>query len=80
LGYFVFVGAVVGFTCYVWLLSVASPVAVSSYAYVNPVVALLLGCVFAGEGFTWRVALSGAAVVAGVGLMTLGAKSPARAR
>src|ERR1043165_1217540 len=38
--YLVVAGSLIGFTSYVWLLSVASPMAVSTYAYVNPVVAV----------------------------------------
>lgn len=44
-----FVGSLVGFTCYVWLLGVTSPTRVATYAYVNPIVALLLGAAIGGE-------------------------------
>jgi drug/metabolite transporter (DMT)-like permease len=71
LAYLILLGAVVGFTCYAWLLRNAPPVAVSSYAYVNPVVALFLGWAFAGEPLTPRVAAAAAAVVAAVVLMSL---------
>ena len=64
-------GTLVGFTCYVWLLKVARPVAVSSYAYVNPVVAVFLGWLLAGEAFTPRTAAAAAAIVGAVVLMSL---------
>jgi drug/metabolite transporter (DMT)-like permease len=44
-----FIGSLVGFTCYLWLLGVASPTRVGTYAYVNPIVALLLGAAIGGE-------------------------------
>jgi drug/metabolite transporter (DMT)-like permease len=44
-----FIGSLVGFTCYVWLLGVTSPTRVATYAYVNPIVALLLGWAIGGE-------------------------------
>ncbi len=69
LAYLVFFGALGGFTCYTWLLKEASPVAVSSYAYVNPIVAVFLGGVLAGEPVTGRTLWAGAAIVCGVALM-----------
>lgn len=44
-----FIGSLVGFTCYIWLLDVVSPTRVATYAYVNPIVALLLGAAIGGE-------------------------------
>ena len=43
------IGAVVGYTAYIWLLRHCDPSKVATYAYVNPVVAVLLGALFAGE-------------------------------
>ncbi len=43
------IGSLVGFTCYVWLLSVCPPTHVATYAYVNPLVAVFLGWAIAGE-------------------------------
>jgi drug/metabolite transporter (DMT)-like permease len=43
------IGSLVGFTCYLWLLGRISPTRVATYAYVNPIVALLLGWMFGGE-------------------------------
>ncbi|HEX3102110.1 MAG TPA: EamA family transporter, partial [Pyrinomonadaceae bacterium] len=52
LAYLIFVGALVAYTAYSWLIQNASPSALSTYAYVNPVVAVLLGWVIAGESMT----------------------------
>jgi drug/metabolite transporter (DMT)-like permease len=43
------IGSLVGFTCYVYLLSVSTPTRVATYAYVNPIVALFLGWIVGGE-------------------------------
>jgi drug/metabolite transporter (DMT)-like permease len=67
--YMVVVGSLVGFSAYVWLLKVAPASTVSTYAYVNPVVAVLLGWAFNDEVITGRTLLAGAAIVAGVALM-----------
>ena len=47
--YLIFMGSLAGYSAYVWLLQVRSATQVSTYAYVNPVVAVLLGVFFAGE-------------------------------
>jgi drug/metabolite transporter (DMT)-like permease len=60
--YLVVLGSVVAFSAYVWLLRVSTPARVGTYAYVNPVVALLLGWLFAGEALTGR-ALAAAVVI-----------------
>jgi drug/metabolite transporter (DMT)-like permease len=70
LGYLVVFGAIVAFTAYVWLLRVASPVLVSTYAYVNPVVAVLLGWAFASEPLTAGTLAAAAVILTGVALIT----------
>jgi drug/metabolite transporter (DMT)-like permease len=60
--YLVTFGSIVGYTAYVWLLANAPLGMVSTYAYVNPVVAIVLGVLFRGEHLTWRL-LAGAAIV-----------------
>jgi drug/metabolite transporter (DMT)-like permease len=60
--YLVAVGSIVGYTAYVWLLANAPLGMVSTYAYVNPVVAITLGVLFRGEHLTWRL-LAGALIV-----------------
>lgn len=67
--YLVLVGSLVGFTAYVWLLHHAPLGTVSTYAYVNPVVAIALGVLFLGEDVTWRIALGAAIVVASVAVV-----------
>jgi drug/metabolite transporter (DMT)-like permease len=52
LGYLILFGSIIGFGAYIWLLKVADPTMVSTYAYVNPVVAVFLGCTLAGEPLT----------------------------
>lgn len=52
-GYLVFFGSLAGYSAYVWLLQVRPVTQVSTYAYVNPVVAVLLGVLFAGEHMSW---------------------------
>lgn len=49
LAYLVFFGSIIAFSAYLYLLKTVRPAAATSYAYVNPVVAVLLGAVFAGE-------------------------------
>ncbi|MFD3697312.1 EamA family transporter [Streptomyces sp. NPDC058646] len=69
LGYLVLFGSLVGFTAYVWLLQAAPLSLVSTYAYVNPVVAVALGWLILDEALTWPIALGGAIVVAAVGVI-----------
>jgi drug/metabolite transporter (DMT)-like permease len=49
LAYLIIFGSILAYSCYVWLLEVRSPAQVSTYAYVNPVVAVLLGVFIASE-------------------------------
>ena len=64
--YLVTAGSVVGYTAYTWLLAHAPLATVSTYAYVNPVVAILLGVVFRNEHLTGRILIGAAIVVAAV--------------
>ena len=64
-------GSLVGYTIYVWLLRVADPSRVSTYAFVNPVVAVFLGWALAGEMVTLRMLVAAAVIVAAVVLITL---------
>jgi drug/metabolite transporter (DMT)-like permease len=67
--YMVVVGSLIGFSAYVWLLKTVPASTVSTYAYVNPVIAVLLGWAFNDEAITARTVVAGAAIVAGVALM-----------
>ena len=75
--YLVLFGSVVGYTAYVWLLANAPLGMVSTYAYVNPVVAITLGVLFRGEHLTWRLLVGAVIVVAAVA--TVVRKEPATA-
>jgi drug/metabolite transporter (DMT)-like permease len=72
--YLIVFGSIVAFSAYIWLLRVSTPARVSTYAYVNPVVAVLLGWALAGEALTVRVAVAAAIIVSGVALITLAPK------
>jgi drug/metabolite transporter (DMT)-like permease len=68
--YLVVFGALVAFTCYIWLLRVSSPSRVSTYAYVNPIVAMLLGWAMANEPITTRNTLAAAIILVSVVIIT----------
>ena len=75
LGYLVVFGAIVAYTAYSWLLKNASPTAVTTYAYVNPAVAVFLGWAIAGESLTGQMLLGAAIIVGSVALITLQKKA-----
>ena len=68
--YLIVFGSLLGYSAYVWLLRVATPALASTYAYVNPVVAVFLGWLLAGERITGRVVLASAIIVGAVALIT----------
>ena len=67
--YLTTVGSLAGFTTYVWLLRVAPLPKVATYAYINPIVAVVLAGLILGEPIEPRTALAGAVIVAGVALI-----------
>jgi drug/metabolite transporter (DMT)-like permease len=67
--YLVLFGSLLGFTAYIWLLGVSSTARISTYAFVNPVVAVFLGWAFAGEAQSARTLLATGAIVAAVALI-----------
>jgi len=67
--YLVIIGAVVGYTAYIWLLRHCDPAKVATYAYVNPIVAVLLGTLFAGETVTVRTLVAAALIIGSVALI-----------
>jgi drug/metabolite transporter (DMT)-like permease len=69
--YLVLVGSLVGYSSYMYLLGVTSAARASTYAFVNPVVAVFLGAAFAGEPLSPRVLGAGAIIVLAVALITL---------
>ncbi|OFS90234.1 drug/metabolite exporter YedA [Stenotrophomonas sp. HMSC10F06] len=64
-------GSIVAFTAYVWLLHNVRPALVASYAYVNPVIAVILGVIIGNEHFGGRDLLAMAVILAGVVVLTL---------
>jgi len=78
--YIVLVGSLVGFSAYVWLLGQAPLSLVGTYAYVNPVVAVLLGVTLLGEPLGWRLFVAGGAIVVAVGLIVSAKPRPPSGR
>lgn len=76
--YLTTIGSLVGFTAYIWLLTVQPASRVSTYAYVNPVIAVLLGWLVAGEALSLRTAIAAAIIVGAVALITTARSSPRR--
>jgi drug/metabolite transporter (DMT)-like permease len=74
LAYLAVFGSIVAFTAYSWLHTVASPSRVSTYAYVNPVVAVLLGWVLASEKVGVFTVIAMIIILVGVGLVNAGQK------
>ena len=68
--YLVFAGSIVGYTAYVYLLGVVSAAKASTYAYVNPVIAVVLGWMFANEPLGARTIVAAAVILAGVAIIT----------
>jgi drug/metabolite transporter (DMT)-like permease len=64
-------GSLIGFTAYHYLLSHTTAAKAATYAYVNPVVAVLLGWAFANEPITPRTLLAAAVILAGVAVITV---------
>jgi drug/metabolite transporter (DMT)-like permease len=68
--YLIIAGSIVGFTAYVWLLHYESPTKVGTYAYVNPVVAVILGATLGGESIGRRTILGTALILISVAAIT----------
>lgn len=68
--YLLIFGSIVGFTAYSWLLKNAAPSLVATYAYVNPVVAVFLGWLVAGESLSLQMLVGAAVIVSSVALIT----------
>ncbi len=77
--YLVVVGSIIAFPVYVWLLEHSTPAKVSTYAYVNPVVAVFLGWALLGEPMNLRILLAGAVIIGAVAIITIGrTRDPAK--
>jgi drug/metabolite transporter (DMT)-like permease len=77
LAYLVVAGSIVGFTAYIWLIHHESPTRVGTYAYVNPVVAVILGYFAAGEPLGLRTIVGTVCVLFSVIVITTAPKKPA---
>jgi drug/metabolite transporter (DMT)-like permease len=69
--YLIIAGSIVAFTAYVWLLHYESPTKVGTYAYVNPVVAVILGAAFGGEIIGRRTLIGTALILVSVVVITM---------
>lgn len=69
LAYLISFGSLLGFTAYHWLLTVSTPSRVATYAYVNPVIAVLLGWALGGESLTARIVVAAAVIVSAVAII-----------
>jgi drug/metabolite transporter (DMT)-like permease len=77
--YLIVFGSLIGFTSYIWLLDKVSPARIGTYAYVNPVVAVILGWAIAGETLSVRTGVAAVIVICAVALITT-ARSATTAR
>ncbi len=76
--YLTVAGSLVGYTCYVWLLHATTPARVATYAYVNPLIAVLLGCTIGREAFSHELFMAGGLIILAVVLIVRGgARQPA---
>jgi len=73
LGWLIVFGSIVAFTAYVWLLRNARISLISTYAYVNPIVAVFLGWLLLSEPITLRTLLAGALILAAVAIIVTAA-------
>lgn len=75
LAYLIVFGSIVAFTAYTWLLQRCPPALVATHTYANPVVAVLLGWLFASEPLTIRVALASVAILGAIVLIRKGERA-----
>jgi drug/metabolite transporter (DMT)-like permease len=72
LAYLVVFGSIVAYTAFVYVVAHARPALATSFAYVNPVVAVALGVLLGGETVSWPIVAGMTVILAGVGLVMLG--------
>ncbi len=77
--YLVLIGAIIGFTAYIWLLRHCHPAKVATYAYVNPIVAVFLGAVFAEEKLTLGTVAAATLIIGSVALVITADQRKAKA-
>jgi drug/metabolite transporter (DMT)-like permease len=78
IAYLIVMGSIVGYSTFAWLITVAPMSRVSTYAYVNPVVAVLLGAVVLGEPLTTRTIVASAVIVVAVAIIVTARTRPSR--
>jgi drug/metabolite transporter (DMT)-like permease len=78
LAYLIFIGSFLGYSAYIWLLQNAPPSLTATYAYVNPVVAIVLGWWFLGETLSSQSIIASVIILIGVMLITIGRKVKGR--
>ncbi|HYC52614.1 MAG TPA: EamA family transporter [Gemmatimonadaceae bacterium] len=69
--YLILFGSIIGYTAYIYLLNVVSAAKASTYAYVNPVIAVVLGWAFASEPIGVRTLVAATVILAGVAIITM---------
>jgi drug/metabolite transporter (DMT)-like permease len=83
--YLTVAGSLIGYTAYIWLLHASTPARVGTYAYVNPLIAVLLGCTLGHEIFSHELLVAGGLIILAVALIVRGGaqsaeKNPAPAK
>lgn len=76
--YLTIAGSLVGYTAYIWLLHASTPARVATYAYVNPLIAVLLGCTLGHEVFSHELIVAGMLIIVAVVLIVRGGAQKAR--
>jgi len=77
LGYLIFFGSIIAYTAYIWLLKNVNPTWVSTYAFVNPVVAVVLGWLLAGESLSLNALMAAVVIILSIFFMTFSFKKKA---
>lgn len=77
--YLVLIGGIIGYVSYAWLLRYCEPAKVATYAYVNPIVAVLLGAMFAHETLSLRTLVAAGLIIGSVALIITAQQLTARA-
>jgi drug/metabolite transporter (DMT)-like permease len=73
--YLVLIGGIIGYVSYAWLLRYCDPAKVATYAYVNPIVAVLLGALFAHEALSLRTLVAAGLIVGSVAVVIMGQRT-----
>lgn len=77
LAYLIFFGSIIAYSAYIWLLKNVNPTWVSTYAFVNPVVAVILGWLLAGESLSLNALMAAGIIVVSIVFMTFNFKRKA---